>query len=159
MAEPTPDQIEAGVELVAMALASRQPYHRHGQRCPVWTGRPSDVHGLSDRTPTVAELDRCDCWIMADARKGAAAALAALTVVGWHPSGQCIRVDVAALLESAETGDTREEVIARLEAEWRARGWAPRAEVAEQIAQAFGIRSAAAIAREHATPPGEADRG
>lgn len=58
-------------------------------------------------------------------------------------------------------------IMARLESEWRARGWAPRAEVAEEIAQAIethGVgtvtgmqRQAAAIARAHRTTPEAAD--
>ena len=57
------------LDAVAYVMAARVPRSRHGQLCPLWTGRHA-------RPPTT--LDRCDCWIVSNARVDAAAALGAL---------------------------------------------------------------------------------
>lgn len=76
MAGQTPETV---AERAALVLAGRTRYSRHGQLCLVWTRRPKDVRvGLMPaRTPTDAELGRCDCWVLADARRAAAELAAA----------------------------------------------------------------------------------
>ncbi|HEV2929942.1 MAG TPA: hypothetical protein VGW74_14715 [Propionibacteriaceae bacterium] len=80
-------------ELVAGALAGRIRYSQHGQRCPVWT-RAKGVEIGEDRAPTVTELARCDCWIMAKARRDGGAVLDAVTAAGWRREAD-VRAEVA----------------------------------------------------------------
>jgi hypothetical protein len=83
--QPDRAYTDADVEVAERALAGRIQYGRHGQLCPVWTRRPKDVRSGDGRTPTMAQLARCDCWVMAHAREDAAAVLDALAAAGWRP--------------------------------------------------------------------------
>jgi hypothetical protein len=101
----------------------------------------------------------------------ARAVLDALTAAGWHPPRTCIQVDLTRLPTEAQAAadpDDTEDVLDRMVAAgWMPNRWAPRAQVAEDIAQAIeqdvtvtswpgspasedGER-AAAIARAHTT--------
>lgn len=76
---------------------------------------------------------------------------------GRHGPGWCIQPDLAALRKVAGP-DESDAIMKRLEAEWRARGWAPRAEVAEEIAQAILSRKALHAAIEIVREVGRCDR-
>lgn len=87
---------DADREKVGVALASRIPYSRHGQMCPVWRRRPSGVYTGDRRTPAEVELlVRCDCAILPRARLDATAVLDALTAAGR------LRENAAADIETA----------------------------------------------------------